>query len=65
MQDAPISILEQFSQMKDTFEQWEGSVGDFFEQVEKSHGRIETRRCRSVTDSEWQKEWQRVKSVTT
>ena len=39
--------------VKDTFSQWDESVGDFFEQVEKPHVRIETRRCRSVTDSEW------------
>ena len=42
--------------LKYTFEQGDGSgamEGDFFEQVEKSHGQIETRRCRSVTDNEW------------
>ena len=41
--------------LKYTFEQGDGSgamEGDFYEQVEKSHGRIETRRCLSVTDSE-------------
>ena len=38
--------------VKDTFEQWDGSAGDFYEKVEKSHGRIETRRCWSVTDRE-------------
>lgn len=44
---------ELYDDVSDTFLQWDESVGDFFEQVEKSHGRIETRRCRSVTDSEW------------
>ena len=44
---------ELYDDVKDTFLQWDGSVGDFFEQVEKSHRRIETRRCRSVTNSEW------------
>ena len=44
---------ELYDDVKDTFEQWDGSVGDSFERVEKSHGRIEARRCRSVTDSEW------------
>ena len=44
---------ELYDDVKDTFLQWDEGVGDFFEQVEKSHGRIETRRCRSVTDSEW------------
>ena len=39
-----------YDDVKDTYLQWDGSVGDFFEQVEKSHGRIG---CRSVTDSEW------------
>ena len=41
---------ELYDDVKDTFLQWDRSVGDFFEQVEKSHGRIG---CRSVTDSEW------------
>ena len=55
--------------MKDTFEQWDESVGDFLEQVEKSHGRIETRHCLSVTDSEWidclngKDEWRNLSSV--
>lgn len=41
-----------YEDVKDTFERKEGSGGDFFETVEKSHGRIETRRCWNVTDSE-------------
>lgn len=43
---------ELYEGVKDTFEQWEESAGDFFEKVEKSHGRIEKRRCWSVTDRE-------------
>ena len=44
---------ELYDGVKDAFLQWDGSVGDYYETVEKSHGRIETRRCWSVTDSEW------------
>ena len=41
---------ELYDDVRDTFEQWDESVGDFYERVEKSHGRIEKRRCWSVTD---------------
>lgn len=41
---------ELYDDVKDTFEQWDESMGDFYEQVEKSHGRIEKRLCLSVTD---------------
>ena len=43
---------ELYEDVKDTFEQWDESAGDSFETVEKSHGRIEKRRCWTVTDSE-------------
>ena len=43
---------ELYEDVKDAFEQWDESAGDSFETVEKSHGRIETRRCWTVTDSE-------------
>ena len=43
---------ELYADVKDTFLQWDESAGDFYEKVEKSHGRIEKRRCWSVTDRE-------------
>ena len=57
--------------VKDTFEQVEGGVlaADYWETVEKSHGRIETRRCWSVGDSECidylndKREWTGLSSV--
>ena len=58
-----------YDDVKDSLEQWNESVGDFYEQVEKSHGRIEKRRCRSVTDREWidylngKGEWRGLSSV--
>ena len=43
---------ELYEDVKDTFKQREANSDDFYETVEKSHGRIEMRRCWSVTDSE-------------
>lgn len=39
-------------EVKDAFEQVEDVDCDYCEKVEKSHGRIETRRCWNVMDSE-------------
>ena len=41
---------ELYEDVKDAFLQWDESAGDSFETVEKSHGRIETRRCWTVTE---------------
>lgn len=43
---------ELHADVRDTFLQWDESAGDFYEKMEKSHGRIEKRRCWSVTDRE-------------
>ena len=63
--------LELYEDVKDTFEQKEGGVLEcaFYETVEKSHGRIETRRCWTVTDRECidylndKREWSGLSSV--
>ena len=41
-----------YEDVKDTFGHRDGASVDFYETVEKSHGRIEKRRCWSVTDRE-------------
>lgn len=58
-----------YEDVKDTFDMWDGGEGDFYEAMEKSHGRIERLRCWSVTDSECIKhingkgEWRGLSSV--
>lgn len=60
---------ELYEGVKDTFSQADAIGCDFYEQVEKSHGRIETRRCWSVTDSECigylndKEEWRNLSAV--
>ena len=60
---------ELYDDVKDTFEQVEDVDCDYYEKVEKSHGRIEMRRCWNVTDRECieylndKKEWPALSGV--